>query len=174
MVRLSAFAILLSAVSLGDAFVVSPAPFVVGHPGTHLQAKRSEDSGGGAAIAKPKVNIGQKTALVTDTKQKVSYKKKSKPAEPEQRMKEDFMEAPMYKVMLLADGGYSEVHCVERLCSIIEDMDEDQASTVFQQAQASGKAMCGKYPMEISELYKEQLLRSDPMIFADIVEENEN
>ena len=43
----------------------------------------------------------------------------------------------------------------------MEDLDEDAASTVFQQAMAAGKAMCGKYPFEVAELYKEQLLRSD-------------
>jgi hypothetical protein len=32
--------------------------------------------------------------------------------------------------------------------------------------------MCGKYPFEMAELYKEQLIRSDPMIFSDIEEEN--
>ena len=50
--------------------------------------------------------------------------------------------------------------------------DEDQAATVFQQANQEGKAMAGKYPMEIAELYKEQLIRSDPMIFSDLEEEN--
>jgi hypothetical protein len=32
--------------------------------------------------------------------------------------------------------------------------------------------MAGKYPLEIAELYKEQLIRSDPMIFSDLEEEN--
>jgi hypothetical protein len=45
-------------------------------------------------------------------------------------------------------------------------------ATIFQQAQQEGKAMCGKYPMEHAEMYKEQLIRSDPMIFSDIEEEN--
>jgi len=56
--------------------------------------------------------------------------------------------------------------------AIMEDLDEDAAATVFQQAMQEGKAMCGKYPFEVAELYKEQLLRSDPMIFADIEDEN--
>ena len=56
--------------------------------------------------------------------------------------------------------------------AIIEDLDEDAAATVFQQAMQEGKAMCGKYPFERAELFKEQLLRSDPMIFCDLEEEN--
>jgi ATP-dependent Clp protease adapter protein ClpS len=58
------------------------------------------------------------------------------------------------------------------MCAILEDMDEDAAATVFKQAQQSGKAMCGKYPFERAELFKEQLVRSTPMIFSDLEEEN--
>ena len=58
------------------------------------------------------------------------------------------------------------------MCAIIDDMDEDQASEVFKQAEMNGKAMCGKFPFERAELFKEQLQRSDPMIFSDMEEEN--
>ncbi len=133
---------------------------------------KDKDSGGGAALAKPAVKIGQKTALVTETKQKVETKRKNKTSDPISRREEEFQEAPMFKLMLLQDDGYDPGHVVERLCAIVDDMDEDQAATVFQQAQQEGKAMCGKYPFERAELFKEQLLRSDPMIFADLEEEN--
>ena len=129
-----------------------------------------EDKEGGAAIAKPK--IGQKTAVEVKTRQKVEIRKKNKPAEPVQRRKEEFEDAPMYKLMLIGDDSYDAVHVVERMCAIVDDMDEDQASTVLQQANSVGKAMCGKYPYERAELFKEQLQRSDPMIFADMEEEN--
>lgn len=36
----------------------------------------------------------------------------------------------------------------------------------------AGKAMCGKFPFERAELFKEQLIRSDPIIFAEMEEEN--
>jgi hypothetical protein len=36
----------------------------------------------------------------------------------------------------------------------------------------AGKAMCGKYPLEHAEMYVEQLLRSDPIIFAELEEED--
>lgn len=129
-----------------------------------------EDKEGGAAIAKPK--IGQKTAVEVKTRQKVEIRKKAKPAEPVQRRKEEFEDAPMYKLMLIGDDSYDAVHVVERMCAIVDDLDEDQASTVLQQANSVGKAMCGKYPYERAELFKEQLQRSDPMIFADMEEEN--
>jgi ATP-dependent Clp protease adapter protein ClpS len=54
----------------------------------------------------------------------------------------------------------------------MEDLDEDAASKIYQQAQQHGKAMCGKYPLEHAEMYKEQLIRSDPMIFSDLEDEN--
>lgn len=90
-----------------------------------------------------------------------------------QKRKEEFQDAPMYKLMLLKDNGADQEHVINRLCAIVEDLDEDAASTIFQQAQSAGKAMCGKFPFERAELFKEQLLRSDPMIFADLQEENE-
>ena len=116
-----------------------------------------------------------KTEIVTKqaSKQKQKQKQKAKTHDPISRRDEEFEEAPMYKLMLLGDDSYDPAHVVERMCAIVEDMDEDQAATVFQQSLAEGKAMCGKYPMEIAELYKEQLIRSDPMIFCDMEEENQ-
>lgn len=137
--------------------------------GTRLYGFGDEKEGG-AAIAKPKV--GSKTATEVKTRQKVEIKKTIKPAEPVQRREEEFEEAPMYKLMLIGDDSYDATHVVERLCAICDDMDEDQAATVFQQANQEGKAMCGKYPFERAELFKEQLQRSDPMIFSDMEEEN--
>lgn len=77
----------------------------------------------------------------------------------------------MFKLMLLADKGYDTEHVITRMCIVMEDLDEDQAKTVLQMAQLSGKAMCGIYPFERAELFKEQLLRSDPMIYADLEED---
>ena len=125
-----------------------------------------------AGMAQPEIQIKTKTKVETQTKQKVIIKKKEKTDDPVSRREEEFQDAPMYKVMLLEDDSYDAEHVVTRLCAIIEDLDEDAASTVFQQAMQTGKAMCGKYPFERAELFKEQLLRSDPMIFCDLEEEN--
>lgn len=165
MVRVCVISVALSVFSLGEAFVASPSsPSFVGH------VKSWELYAG---MAQPEIKIGQKTALVTETKQKVVIQKRNKVDDPVSRREEDFEEAPLYKVMLLGDDAYDGAHVMERMCAIMEDMDEDQAANIFQQAQQEGKAMCGKYPMEHAEMYKEQLIRSDPMIFSDMEEENE-
>jgi len=161
---------LLAFVQYTTAFapVSNYAPFAV----SLFAGQRDEDSGGGAAIAKPKIKTSQKVETVQ--KEKVKQRQQAKTYDPISRREEDFEEAPMFKLMLLGDESYDPVHVSERLCAIVEDMDEDQATTVIQQASQSGDAMCGKYPFEKAELYKEQLIRSDPMIFSDIKEENKN
>jgi len=129
-----------------------------------------EEGESGAAIAKPQIKTSQKVETVQ--KEQVKQRQDAKTHDPISRRDEDFEEAPMYKLMLLGDDAYDVVHVAERLCAIVDGMDEDQAQTVIQQAGGSGEAMCGKYPFEKAELFKEQLIRSDPMIFSDIKEEN--
>ena len=92
-------------------------------------------------------------------------------SEPVRRRERNTEDAPMYKVMLIGDDEYDQEHTIERMCSIMEDVDEGQASSVYTQAQSGGKAMINKYPFEHAELYVEQLLRSDPMIFCELEEE---
>ena len=127
----------------------------------------------GAAPAKPKVEIGQKTAVTQKVGQKSSVKQthKAKVSEPVKRRERNTEEAPLYKVMLIGDEEYDQEHTIERICAIMEDVDEGQAASVYTQAQSGGKAMINKYPFEHAELYVEQLLRSDPMIFCELEEE---
>jgi ATP-dependent Clp protease adapter protein ClpS len=160
--------VVLLALIMGSEAFVSPhrRAFVY-----HLEMAGSEKEGG-AAIAKPSVKIGQKTAVVTETVKKVEVRKKNQPGEPVTRREEEFMDAPLYKLMLLGDDAYDMSHVIERLCAVMEDLDEDAALTIYQAAQSAGKAMCGKYPQEHAEVYKEQLLRSDPTIYADLEDEN--
>lgn len=139
-------------------------------PTVTLFAGSEEDSSSGAAIAKPQIKTSQKVETVQ--KEKVKQRQEAKEHDPISRRDEDFEEAPMYKLMLLGDDSYDAALVAERLCAIVDDMDEDQAQTVIQQAGSSGEAMCGKYPFEKAELFKEQLMRSDPMIFTDFKEEN--
>jgi ATP-dependent Clp protease adapter protein ClpS len=160
--------IVLLALTMGsDAFVAPQRRSFV----SHLRMGSDSESGS-SAIAKPQIKLGQKTALVTETKKKVEMRKKNQPGEPVSRKEEEFMDAPLFKLMLQGDDGYDMSHVIERLCAVMEDLDEDAAVSVYQAAQSSGKAMCGKYPMEHAEVYKEQLLRSDPTIFADLEDEN--
>jgi len=167
------FLLLLSIFQLTTAF--APALFGVRqhlHPNVGIlhAGKGENDSGGSAALAKPAVKIAQKTE--TKAKEKTQQRSKSNTHDPISRRDEEFEEAPMFKLMLFGDDAYDPAHVIERICAVVEDMDEDQAATVLKQANQQGKAMCGKYPFEIAELYKEQLIRSDPMIFSDLEEEN--
>lgn len=139
---------------------------------TAFAGQRDEDTGSGAAIAKPQIKTSQKVETVQ--KEKVKQRQEARTYDPISRRDEDFEEAPMYKLMLLGDDSYDTVSVAEILCAVVDDMDEDQATTVIQQASQTGEAMCGKYPFEKAELFKEQLIRSDPMIFSDIKEENKN
>jgi len=160
MMRLSLLAVLLSFLHLGQAFMVSPS------------FARPQVASFMAPMAQPETTTKTKVTTKEKTKRKQLTRQKSETGEPVSRREEEFQDAPMYKLMLLADDGYDAEHVVTRMCAIMEDLDEDAASTVFQQAQQEGKAMCGKYPFELAELFKEQLVRSDPMIFSDLEEEN--
>ena len=160
MARINTFiALLVTLFHLGDAFVAQK-------PSFGIQSQIF------AGMAQPETKVETKTKVKTSSKQKVELKKKFKTDDPVQKRENDFEDAPMFKLLLLADDGYDVEHVVTRMCAIVDDLDEDAAATVFQQAQQEGKAMCGKYPYERAELFKEQLLRSDPMIFADLEDEN--
>jgi ATP-dependent Clp protease adapter protein ClpS len=170
MMKLTLLAVFLSVLQLGAAF--SPAAFGVRHQQhQHHSALFGEEGegSGSAAIAKPKIKTDQATKTVQKSKQK--QKQKVESFDPISRRDEDFEDAPMYKLMLVGDDSYDASHVIERLCAVLDDMDEDQAKTVMQQASSSGQAMCGKYPFERAELFKEQLQRSTPMIYADMVED---
>ena len=160
-VRLAVFAVF----AVAESFVITPS---ICNGGICSSNGRFRLNG----MAQPEVEIKTKTKVEVQTKQKVEIKKKAQTGEPVARHDEDFQDAPMYKLMLLSDDGYDGEHVISRMTAIMEDLDEDAAATVFQQAMQEGKAMCGKYPFERAELFKEQLLRSDPMVFADLEEEN--
>lgn len=104
--------------------------------------------------------------------QKTSTTQRIQTAEPVLRKEPEFEEPLLYKVMLLGDEEYDQAHTIQRLCEVMEEIDEGLAATIFKSAQVAGKAMCGKYPLEHAEMYVEQLLRSDPIIFAELEEED--
>lgn len=124
------------------------------------------DKGGGSAIATPKTK--QVTTTVQKQKQKSKQKKKFKPSDPDLRKEEDFEDAPMFRLYYIGDEADEQVHVVTRLHEVIEDCSEDNAATLFKSAQQTGEAFMGKYPKEIAETYAEQLTRSDPIIYADV------
>mmetsp|Transcript_18838 Transcript_18838/g.27913 ORF Transcript_18838/g.27913 Transcript_18838/m.27913 type:complete len:171 (-) Transcript_18838:75-587(-) len=163
--------LLLAYASTTLAFTITPNPTFTHRPTTTTTLFAGEsDKEGGAAIAKPKVGID--TKQVQKQKSKSVSKQRNKSSDPISRRDEDFQDAPMFKVMLIGDESYEQAHVMQRICEIMDDMDENQAATIFKSAQQSGQAMCGKYPLEHAEMYKEQLVRSDPMIYADVQDEN--
>lgn len=139
----AAVLLLLAAVQMATAFAPVSfygvrSPHQVSQPLIVVFAgEREGDSGGGAAIAKPAIKTSQK--VETKQKEKVKQRQQAKTDDPISRREEDFEEAPMYKLMLLGDDSYDAAHVIERMCAVVEDMDEDQASTVFQQANQAGK-----------------------------------
>mmetsp|Transcript_17650 Transcript_17650/g.20424 ORF Transcript_17650/g.20424 Transcript_17650/m.20424 type:complete len:170 (+) Transcript_17650:105-614(+) len=163
------FALLLAIIGTSFAFTTS-IPTAFKRTSSCILRASDSDKEGGAAIAKPKVGV--KVETVTKQKVKSRQKQKARTSDPKSRRDDEFEDAPMFKVMLLGDEDYEQAHVIERMCSILEDMDENSAATVFKSAQQSGKAMCGKYPLEHAEMYKEQLVRSDPMIYSDVEKEN--
>jgi ATP-dependent Clp protease adapter protein ClpS len=126
----------------------------------------SSDKGGGSAIAVPKTK--QTTTTVIKQKQKSKQKKKFKPSEPDLRSDEDFEDAPMFRLYLIGDEADQQTHVINRMCEVVEDCSEDDAATLFKSATQTGEAFMGKYPREIAELYCEQLTRSDPIVYADV------
>jgi len=162
--------LLLAYLSTTLAFTITPNPTFTHRPTTTTLFAGENEKEGGAAIAKPKVGVD--TKQVIKQKSKSVSKRSAKSSDPVSRREEDFQDAPMFKVMLIGDESYEQAHVMQRICEIMEDMDENQAATVYKQAKQAGKAMCGKYPLEIAEMYAEQLVRSDPMIYADVEDEN--
>jgi ATP-dependent Clp protease adapter protein ClpS len=129
------------------------------------------DKGGGSAIATPATK--QVTTTVTKQKQKSEQKQKAKPSDPDLRNEEDFEDAPMFRLFLIGDEGYEQEHVVTRIFEIVEDCSEDEAARIFKSAYQSGEAFLGKYPKEIAETYAEQLTRSDPIIYADVRDDDD-
>jgi ATP-dependent Clp protease adapter protein ClpS len=168
MQRSTLLTVLLALFIQGQAFMVSPPAF------TRASLKTATASSAlFMSQAQPEVETKTKVKQKEKQKQeqKQQQKQKAETGEPVNRKEDDFEDAPMYKLVLLRDDAYDPEHVITRMCSIMEDMDEDAAKTVYSACMSSGKAMVGKYPFEICELFKEQLLRSTPMIFCDMEQE---
>jgi len=112
------------------------------------------------------------TITKTKSKEKTVQKQKVKVAKPQLRKNEEFEDAPLFKLMLVSDDDYDEGHVLERMVAVCEDISLGEADRIYKGCIAAGKAMIGKYPKEQAELRLEQFLRSDPIIFCKIEEEN--
>jgi len=99
---------------------------------------------------------------------------KAKAAQPKTRSEVETEDAPRYKVLLIGDEEYAEEHVVDRMVDIVDDLDKKQSIEIFYAAQKAGKGLVGVYPLEISEFYVEQLLRSEPIIFSELEKEGKS
>ncbi|CAM9625703.1 unnamed protein product [Choristocarpus tenellus] len=120
-----------------------------------------------AAPAKVATTTKTKTAPVI-AKPKVEKKVEVK---SRVKVKPKTEDAPMFKVHLLGDEEYERDHVLLALQDIIPEMDNTKAAAVFDEAQRGGRGHCGTFPEEQSELYVEQFIRCEPMIFAAMEEE---
>ena len=78
----------------------------------HIYDKNLE---GGAALVKPKVQIGQKAATVTKSKNKSANKQKERTDENARRREDDFEDAPMFNIILAGDMEDEQANIVQRL-----------------------------------------------------------
>jgi ATP-dependent Clp protease adapter protein ClpS len=152
MQRLSLLTALLALFIQGQAFMVSPPALT--HRVSLTTSTTTSLFMAGQAQPEVETKTITKQKEKQKEKQKQQQKRKEKTDDPVQRKDDDFEDAPMYKLVLLRDEAYDPEHVITRMCSVMEDMDEDAAKTVYQACMASGKAMVGKYPFEIAELFK--------------------
>jgi len=163
MVPLQTFICILVVISAtANAFTTAPIHKLRTSPSPLYQS--GPDKGGGAAIATPKTK--QATTTVQKQKLKNEQKQKAKPSEPDQLG--DFEDAPMYRLFLIGDESYDQQHVVTRVHEVVQNISEDEAARIFKSAYQTGEAFISKFPKEIAETYAEQLTRSDPIIYADV------
>ena len=83
------------------------------------------------------------------------------------------MEAePMCKVIMLGDDEYEVDPVCEVLQTVIPDIENfKQAKEKYDECDSTGKAMLLVVPKEHAEAYVEQLIRAEPMVYAEIEEE---
>ncbi|CAM9280974.1 unnamed protein product, partial [Phaeothamnion confervicola] len=122
----------------------------------------------GTKVGKSKVSLGRAIPQIAQPKTEAAQATKAaQAAKPKQKQQTEEEEVPMFKVILLGDEGYERAHVVMSL-QIVPDTDNVRAAEIYDEAQTTGKGLCGIYPEEHAELYVQQLTRAEPMIFADL------
>ncbi|GMI17711.1 hypothetical protein TrLO_g1102 [Triparma laevis f. longispina] len=159
---LRSFFIVLAFLScLSSSFLLSPAS-----PPTHAFSRHLTIVNGLASPA-----LKQKTVIKKAAASPGQPAQKAKVAQPQTRGEVETEDAPRYKVLLIGDEEYDEEHVIERMVDVVDDVDKKQSIEIFYAAQKAGKGLVGVYPLEMSEHYVEQFLRSEPMIFTELEKE---
>ncbi|GMH46702.1 hypothetical protein TrVE_jg374 [Triparma verrucosa] len=115
--------------------------------------------------------LKQKTVIKKAAASPGQPAQKAKVAQPQTRGSHETEDAPRYKVILIGDEEYDEEHVIERMVDVVDDVDKKASIEIFHSAQQGGKGLVGVYPLEQSEHYVEQFLRSEPMIFTELEKE---
>ncbi len=122
----------------------------------------------GAAPAVPKTKTVTRTA--PPQVGKPAQKQKVQNAKP--AMKKESAPTPMWKVIMLGDEEYEVDPVCDVLKTVIPDIENfQQAKEKYDECESTGKAMLLVVPKEHAEAYVEQLIRAEPMVYAEIEEE---
>jgi len=124
----------------------------------------------GAAPAKPKT----RTRQVTRGPDSGDGKGKGGPAASvaKPKLKRNTEDIPLWNVFLLGDEEYEQDPVCEVLLNIVPDIANlRQAAEKYEEAEKTGKALLITVPKELGEAYVEQLIRADPMVYAEIKQE---
>ena len=125
---------------------------------------------GGPAPAVPKTRTRQVTRTAKPQVGKPQQKQKVQNAKP--AMKKEMEEEPMWKVIMLGDEEYECDPVCDVLQTVIPDIENfKQAKEKYDEAESTGKSMLIVVPKEHAEAYVEQLIRAEPMVYAEIEEE---
>merc|ERR1719221_1656700 len=163
--------LLLASACSGLRVSVSPGPVVAnGIPALRRIGRIRPCAGPAPAIAKPKTKI--KHATYTGSPGNGGGKSSGAAATVTAKPKQITEDMPLWKVILLGDEEYVEEPVCDALVRVIPELaNVMQAKERYHEAQQTGKSLLIVAPKEHAELYKEQLIREEPMVFADIEEE---
>lgn len=117
-------------------------------------------------IGRPKTSIKKDVGRVTAEPQQAEPDAERGSAKARPRRKTQADEVPMFKVILLGDEEYVEAHVVTQLQKTVQ-INKEEASRIFQEAQATGSSIVCVVCEEHAEFYAQQLKRQDIFVVVE-------
>mmetsp|Transcript_8378 Transcript_8378/g.25183 ORF Transcript_8378/g.25183 Transcript_8378/m.25183 type:complete len:153 (-) Transcript_8378:1003-1461(-) len=121
----------------------------------------------GIQIGKPKTQVGKPKTSITTSQPQTEVEQKAKKQKPKPKYKTDADEIPMYKVILLGDEGYDEVHVTTQLIKVIPKLSSEEASRIYSEAQGTGSSIICVVNKEHAEFYAQQLRRQEIFVVVE-------
>lgn len=116
-------------------------------------------------IGRPKTSIKKSIGTINETREpEPETGKGAAKARPRRKTQAD--EIPMYKVILLGDEEYDEVHVVTQLQKTIQ-LEKNDAQRVFYEAQQTGSSVACVVCEEHAEFYAQQLRRQEIFVAVE-------